>query len=104
MYGLMHILASILKIYFALADFKNRDHENVSRNHSLSAVATEQNSIRSHIRVRVENVFGFFTTSMGSKFIRKIMLKRNKAWLSLKYPTFNLLRYLYLSSNSLVNI
>ena len=85
----------------SLAGFGNRIHEKGSRSHPLSAAATERNSIRSQIRARVEHVFGYFATSMGGKFTRKIGFKKNKAWWSLKNLTFNFLRYLYLSSNSL---
>ncbi len=82
-----------------LAGFENRIHEKGSRNHPLSAAATERNSIRSQIGARVEHVFGYFATSMGGKFKRKIELKRNNAWWSLNNLSFNFLRYLYLSSN-----
>ena len=92
------------KYLLSLAGFENRIHEKGSRNHPLSAAATERNSIRSQTRARVEHVFGCFATSMGGKFTRKIGLKKNNAWWSLKNLTFNFLRYLYLSSNSLVSI
>jgi len=72
------------KDLLSLAGFKNRIHEKGSRNQPLSAAATERNSIRSQIRARVEHVFGCFTTSMGGKFTRKIGLKKNNAWWSLK--------------------
>ena len=88
----------------SLAKFEHRIHEKGSRNHPLSAAATERNSIRSQIRARVEHVFGCFATSMGGKFTRKIGLKKNKAWWSLKNLIFNFLRYLYLSSNSFASI
>ena len=88
----------------SLGGFKNRIHETESRNHPLSAAATERNSIRSQIRARVEHVFGFCTTSMGGKFTRRIGLKRNKAWWSLKNLTFNFLRYLHHSGNLLISI
>ncbi len=70
----------------------------------ISAAAAERNCIRSQIRAQVEYVFGYFDTSMGGKFTRKIRLIRNKAWLSLKNLTFNFLRYLHHSTNSLVSI
>ena len=92
------------KDLLSLAGFENRIHEKGSRNHPLNAAATERNSIRSQTRARVEHVFGCFATSMGGKFTRKIGLKKNNAWWSLKNLTFNFLRYLYLSSNSLVSI
>jgi len=77
----------------SLAGFENRIHEKGSRNHPPSAAATERNSIKSQTRAGVEHVFGYFATSMGGKFTRKIGLKR-KAWCSLKNLTFNFLRYL----------
>ncbi len=92
------------KDLLSLTGFENRIHEKGTRNHPLSAAATERNSIRSQTRARVEHVFGCFATSMGGKFTRKIGLKKNNAWWSLKNLTFNFLRYLYLSSNSLVSI
>jgi len=48
------------KDLLSLAGFENRIHEKGSRNHPLSAAATERNSIRSQIRARVEHVFVFF--------------------------------------------
>ena len=38
------------KVLLSLAGFENRIHEKGSRNHPLSAAATERNSIRSQIR------------------------------------------------------
>ena len=86
-----------------LAGFENRIHENGSRNHPLSAAATERNYIRPQTGARVEHVFGCFATSMGGKFTRKIGLKKNKAWWSLKNFTCKFLHYLQLSSNLLVS-
>jgi transposase, IS5 family len=68
------------KDLLSLARFKNRIHKKGTRNHPLSAAATERNSIRSQIRARVEHVFGCFATSMGGKFTRKIALTKNNAW------------------------
>ena len=72
------------KDLLSLARFKNRIHKKGTRNHPLSAAATERISISSQIRARVELVFGCFATSMGGKFTRKIGLKKNNAWWSLK--------------------
>ena len=72
------------KDLLSLARFKNRIHKKGTRTHPLCAVATERNSISSQIRARVEHVFGCFATSMGGKFTRKIGLKKNNAWWSLK--------------------
>jgi IS5 family transposase len=44
------------KDLLSLARFENRIHEKGSRNHSLSAAATERNSIKSQIRTR-ENMY-----------------------------------------------
>ena len=92
------------KDLLSIAGFKNRIHEKGTRNHPLSADATERNSIRSQIRARVEHVFGCLTTLMGGRFTRKIGIKRNKTCRSLKNLTFNFLRYLYLSSNLFASI
>jgi len=92
------------KDLLSLAGFLNRIHEKGSRSHPLSAAAIERNSIRSQTRARVEHVFGCFATLMGGKFTRKIVLKKNKTWWSLKNLTFNFLSYLYLSSNLLTSI
>jgi len=92
------------KDLLSLAGFENRIHEKGSRNHPLSAAATKRNSIRSQTQARVEHVFGCFATSMVGKFTRKIGLKKNNAWWSLKNFIFNFLRYLYLSSNSFASI
>ena len=64
------------KDLLSLAGFENKIHEKGSRNHPLSAAATERNSIRSQTRARVEHVFGYFATSMGGNFTRKIGLKK----------------------------
>ena len=92
------------KDLLSLAEFENRINEKGSRNYPLSAAAIERNSIRSQTRAQVEHVFGCFATSMGCKFTRKIGIKRNKAWWSQKNLTFNFLRSLYLSSDSLASI
>ena len=72
------------KDLLSLSGFEFRIHERGSRNIPLSAAATERNAIRSQIRARVEHLFGCCTTSMGGRFTRKIGLKKNKAWRSLK--------------------
>ena len=64
------------KDLLSLAGFEDRIPEKGTRNHPLSADATERNSIRSQTRVRVEHVFGCFATSIGGKFTRKIGLKK----------------------------
>jgi len=92
------------KDLLSLAGFENRIHEKGSRNHPLSAAAIERNSIRTQTRARVDHVFGCFATPMGGKFTKKIGLEKNKAWWSLKNPSFYFLRYLYLSSDLLVSI
>ena len=60
-----------------------------SRNHPLSAAAIKCNSIKSQTRAQLEHVFGYCATSMGGKFPRKIGLKENKTWWSLKNLTIN---------------
>ena len=92
------------KDLLSIAGFDNKIHEKGSRNNALSAAATERNSIRSQTRAQVDHECGCFAISMGGKFTGKIGLKKNKAWWSLKNLTFIFLRYLYLSSNSLVSI
>ena len=64
MYGQILYSGECFKDLLSLAGFENRIHEKGSRNHPLSAAATERNSIRSQIRARVEHVFGCFATSM----------------------------------------
>ena len=58
-----------------LGGFENRIHEKGSRNHPLSAVATDRNSIRSQIRDPIEHVFGCLATSVRDKFTKKLGLK-----------------------------
>jgi hypothetical protein len=70
----------------------------------LRAAAVEQNSIWSEIRTLVAHVFGCFATLMGGQFTKKIGLKRNNAWWSLKNLTLYFLRYLHNSSNLLASI
>ncbi len=59
------------KDLLSLAGFENRIHEKGSRNHPLSAAATERNSIRSQIRARVEHVFVFFCHINGRQIYKK---------------------------------
>ena len=47
------------KDLLSLIRFENRIREKGTRNHPLSAAATEHNSIRSQIRARVKQVFGY---------------------------------------------
>jgi len=85
----------------SLGGFESCTHEKGARNHPLSDAAKECNRIKSAIRACVEHVFGCMTNSMCGKFTRKIGLEKNEAWWGLKNLTFNLLRYLQLSSNGL---
>jgi IS5 family transposase len=84
----------------SLGGFESRIHEKGARNHPLSDAAKDRNRIKSAIRACVEHVFGCMRTSMGGKLTRKICLERNEAWWGLKNLTFNFLRYLQRSSNS----
>ena len=91
MYGqILHIQARVFIDLLSLAGSEIRILDKGSRNHPLCAAATERNSIRSQTLVlaRIENIW-LFCHNNGRSINKKIGLKKNKAWWSIKILTFN---------------
>jgi IS5 family transposase len=82
-----------------LMGMESQIHEKGSRNHPLREVQKVRNKERSHIRVRVEHVFGTFVTSMGGKLERVIGQARMETQIGLKNLAYNLRRYVYLQKS-----
>jgi IS5 family transposase len=75
---------------------KNRIHEKGYRNRPLSKKQKEENKKKSHIRVRVEHVFGYMTQTMKGITVRSIGLARAAFAIGLLNLTYNINRYVYL--------
>jgi IS5 family transposase len=75
---------------------KNRIHEKGYRNRPLTKTQKRNNTAKSHIRARVEHVFGIMTNSMGGIFIRCIGKVRAHAQIGLMNLTYNLKRYTFI--------
>jgi IS5 family transposase len=75
---------------------KNRIHEKGYRNAPLTKTQSRNNKAKSHIRVRVEHVFGEMTNSMGGIFIRTIGKRRARVQIALMNFVYNLRRVVYI--------
>lgn len=73
-------------------------HERGYRNNPLTAEQKAMNKARSHIRVRVEHVFGEMATSMGGVVMHVIGLARIKVKVIFKNLAYNMKRFVYLST------
>jgi IS5 family transposase len=78
-------------------DVKNRIHEKGYRDHPLTKTQIRNNKAKSHIRVRVEHVFGDMTNSMGGIFIRTIGKARAHTQIALMNFAYNLRRVTYIT-------
>jgi IS5 family transposase len=74
----------------------NRIHEKGYRNRPLSGKQKRQNKAKSHIRARVEHIFGTMTVVMGEIFIRSIGAPRAYVQIGLMNIAYNMVRYAYL--------
>jgi len=74
----------------------NRIHEKGHRDHPLTKTQERNNKAKSHIRVRVEHVFGRMQ-HFGGITIRTIGIKRAEIQIGLLNMAYNLTRYAYLS-------
>lgn len=72
-------------------------HERAYRNKPLSAEQKASNKIKSHIRVRVEHVFGHMTTAMGGVVMHVIGLARVEVKVILKNLAYNMQRFIFLA-------
>jgi IS5 family transposase len=75
---------------------KNRIHEKGKRNKPLTKKQERENKAKSHIRVRVEHVFGTMTNTMKGIRIRSIGMSRACFNIGLMNLVYNLGRYVYL--------
>ena len=75
---------------------KNRIHEKGKRNKPLTKGQERENKAKSHIRVRVEHVFGMMTNTMKGITIRSIGIVRACFNIGLMNLAYNLSRYTYL--------
>jgi IS5 family transposase len=80
---------------------QNRIHEKGHRDHPLSKSQERENKKKSHIRVRVEHVFGYMTKAMGGITVRCIGRARAAFMIGLMNLTYNINRYVYLRSMKL---
>ena len=72
---------------------RNEIHEKGYRNHQLTQEQKERNRKKSHVRARVEHVFGFMTTSMHGITIRCIGKVRAEFAIGIMNLTYNLCRF-----------
>jgi IS5 family transposase len=75
---------------------KNRIHEKGKRNKPLTKGQKRENKAKSHIRARVEHVFGMMTNTMKGITIRSIGMVRACFNIGLMNLVYNLSRYAYL--------
>jgi IS5 family transposase len=75
---------------------KNRIHERGYRNKPLTKAQERDNKAKSHIRVRVEHVFGHMANTMKGITVRSIGMARAYFNIGLMNLTYNLSRYVYL--------
>jgi IS5 family transposase len=75
---------------------KNRIHEKGNRNKPLTKTQKRNNKAKSHIRARVEHVFGMMTNTMKGITVRSIGIARACFNIGLMNLAYNLSRYAYL--------
>jgi IS5 family transposase len=75
---------------------KNRIHEKGKKNKPLTKRQERDNKAKSHIRVRVEHVFGMMANTMKGITIRSIGMARACFNIGLMNLAYNLSRYAYL--------
>jgi len=75
---------------------EDRVHEAGHRNHPLTEEQKDRNKEKSHIRVRIEHIFGFMTGRMHGITVRSIGIARAKANVALTNLTYNIWRYEFL--------
>jgi IS5 family transposase len=75
---------------------KNRIHEKGKKNKPLTKGQKKENKAKSHIRARIEHIFGMMTNTMKGITIRSIGMVRACFNIGLMNPTYNLSRYAYL--------
>jgi IS5 family transposase len=71
-------------------------HERAYRNKPLTAKQNAANKKRSHVRVRIEHVFGHIETAMNGCYVRTIGMARAKAKIGLETMAYNISRFTFL--------
>jgi transposase, IS5 family len=71
-------------------------HERAWRNTPLTPEQEASNKEKSHVRVRVEHVFGHIETSMRGCYVRTIGMVRAKAKIGLETIAYNISRFTFL--------
>ena len=74
------------------AEMTNQVHEKGYKNKPLTDEQKASNKEKSHIRVRVEHVFGFMENSMNGMFIQSIGIVRATGIIGLMNLTYNMFR------------
>jgi IS5 family transposase len=77
---------------------RSQVHERAYCNSPLTDKQKASNRIKSHIRVRVEHVFGHMVTAMGGLTMHVIGIARIKVKVLLKNLAYNMQRFVYLES------
>ena len=76
----------------------NRVCEKGVKNHPLTDEQKASNREKSHVRVRVEHIFGFMENSMNEMYIQCIGIKRTTAIIGLINLTYNMFRKIQLTA------
>jgi IS5 family transposase len=76
----------------------NRVCEKGVRNHPLTEEQKAGNKEKSHVRSRVEHIFGFMENSMNEMYIQCIGIKRATAVIGLMNLTYNMFRKIQLTA------
>jgi len=76
----------------------NQVCEKGSRNHPLTEEQKASNREKSHVRSRVEHIFGFMEMSMNEMYIQCIGIKRATAIIGLMNLTYNMYRKIQLKA------
>jgi IS5 family transposase len=84
-----------------LMGFDSQIHQRGYRNYPLTEAQKESNRTKSKTRAKVEHVFGGWVMQMGGKLVRSVGMVRTKAQLGLKNLTYNLVRYTFLTTQTL---
>jgi IS5 family transposase len=77
-------------------EVKKRIHEKGYRGHPLTKTQERNNKMKSHIRARVEHIFGWMTQNMKGISIRSIGILRARFNSGILNLTYNISRYAYL--------
>ena len=74
-------------------------HEKGTRNNPLTEEQKESNREKSRVRVRIEHIFGFMTSSMKGIFVRSVGMQRAKFNIGMMNLVYNMFRSMVLLKN-----